>query len=624
MLRLPAPRTLAPRTLAPLGAWLALAATPAPHSGHQSPLTVDYTLRVDSADLSAMHVEMRLRGTADTFRLAMAAHPEYDDRYWRYVDGPRVQARGGRAGVVVREDSALWRVVAPGGEAVVRWAVRLPAAEGPSRAAWRPFLTPTGGLVGGPHAFMYLVGATDAPASVRFDLPAEWEIATALQPTADQGGGGRVFRAADAETLVESPALVGRLRSWRFVAGGVPHRVVYWPRPDAAPFDTATFVRNLAGLAGQAIALFGGTPYREYTFLFQDGASGALEHPASVTLGAPSEQLAADPGPLLMETAHEFVHTWNLMHLRPAERGGLDWRPARPTRVLWWSEGATMFYADLLLRRAGIPTSDSTRAAHLAGLIARYLGSAGNRHIPPERSSLVAYGAPPGSLGDYSPSVHLQGELLAALLDLMVRDGSGGRRSLDDAMRTLIARHGGARGGGFTGRDVEQAVAGACGCDVRPFFDDHVRAARPIDFDRWLALAGLRARVTWAPALDREGRPAVDLRVSAWQPEDGGREAPLSLIITDSASAWGRSGLHTGDRLLSWNGAPLADWAAFRRAREAVRSGDTVRVEVARPTGVWRTSVAVTGYERPVVRLEELPDATARQRAVRDAWASAR
>src|SRR5256886_12627345 len=63
----------------------------------------------------------------------------------------RVQTPHGAA-TVTREDSALWRVVAPGGEALVRYRMRLPAPESP-RAAWRPFLAPTGGLVGGPHAF---------------------------------------------------------------------------------------------------------------------------------------------------------------------------------------------------------------------------------------------------------------------------------------------------------------------------------------------------------------------------------------------------------------------------------------------------------------------------------------
>src|SRR5688572_8980147 len=116
---------------------------------------INYILRIDSADLAGFDVEMRVRNVSDTFRVAMAAHPEYDDRFWRFVEGMRAVAPRGTAASIVREDSALWRVSAPGGEAIVRYRIRLPEPEGAQRASWRPFLSATGALAGGPHAFMY-------------------------------------------------------------------------------------------------------------------------------------------------------------------------------------------------------------------------------------------------------------------------------------------------------------------------------------------------------------------------------------------------------------------------------------------------------------------------------------
>src|SRR2546428_12401573 len=86
-----------------------------------------YTLRVDSADLSAFAVELRLRNVPDTFRLAMVAHPEYDDRYWRYVEEVRVAAAGG-PGARTRARSAPWHGVGPGRGAVGRPPSRLAAA----------------------------------------------------------------------------------------------------------------------------------------------------------------------------------------------------------------------------------------------------------------------------------------------------------------------------------------------------------------------------------------------------------------------------------------------------------------------------------------------------------------
>ena len=570
---------------------------------------VGYTLRVDAGDLSGFDVELRLRNVPDTFRLALVAHPEYDDRNWRFVEALRVETLHG-AGTVAREDSALWRVVAPGGEALVRYRMRLPPPESP-RAAWRPFLAATGGLVGGPHSFLYVVGGTLAPSHLTLELPPEWQIATGLEPTVDP----HTFFAPTVGVLVDSPLLVGRLRSWRFALDGVPHRVVYWPLPDAAPFDTAALVGSIERLTRQAVALFGRAPYRDYSFLLEDGAYGALEHRSSVTLGAPSAELARDPRALLAEIAHEYFHTWNLMRIHPAEYGDVSYRTPPRARGLWWSEGLTMLYADLLLRRAGLPVFDSSRVAHLEGLIGRYLASPGNSRFAPESVSVVAYGAAPGSLGDYSASTHLQGELLGTMLDLIVRDATNGARSIDDVMRTMLERFSGARG--FGGQDIERTTGDVCGCKVHAFFETHVRGPKPIDFDQYLRRIGMRIQVSWMPALGRDGQPTADLRLYAWQPP---AESTLSLVITNPGSTWGRAGLHTGDRLAALNGTAVATVADFRSIVTRLRIGDTTAVEVRRPRGVWRTAVVVAGFERPVVRLEEIPGATERQRGLRAQW----
>lgn len=574
---------------------------------------ISYVLRLDSADLSGFDVEMRIRNAPDSFRIAMAAHPEYDDRYWRFVEGIRVETPRG-AGAVVPLDSALWLVRAPGGDATLRYRIRLPAPEGNRRASWRPFLSPTGALSGGPHAFMYVVSAPLAPAHVKVEVPRSWEIATGLVPTSDP----HTFFAPTAEFLVDSPILAGQIRSWRFDVDGTPHRIVYWPLPDATAFDTTAFVASIERLSRQAVALFGRAPYREFVFQFQDGAFGGLEHANSATLGAPSEELARGQAELLGEAAHEYLHAWNLVRIRPAERGPISHRQTGQTRGLWWSEGLTMFYADLLARRAGIPTTDSTRIGHVERLIARYLFSPGNSRVSAERAGLAEYGAAPGSLGDYDPSPHTQGELLGTILDLVIRQATADRRSIDDVMRVMMERYSGRTG--FTGRHIEQAITEICHCGVHAIFDAHVRGATPIDVNRYLAAIGLRADVTDEPARNPQGEPSPDLRIFGWQP-DG--EQRVALLINNPESAWGRAGLHTGDRVLTIGGQPIATVRDLRAAILRARIGDTVIVQVQRPNGPFRASVVVTGYTYPHVRLVEKPDATPAQRQRRERWISA-
>ncbi len=573
---------------------------------------VRYAIRVDSSNLSAFAVEMSIRNAADTFRLAMSAHPEYDDKYWRYLEDLRIEGRSGVA-TITRIDSSLWRVLAPGGEATLRYRIQLPTPGEGARAAWRPFLSPTGALIGGPHSFMYIVGATLVPAHVTLALPNSWEVATGLTPTSDP----RTFFASTFDNLVDGPVFAGRFRSWRFFVDGVPHRVVYWPAPNATPFDTARFLEGVRLVAEQAVALFGRPPWREYTFIFQDNAWGGLEHANSVTLGASSAALARDPLASLPETAHEFFHAWNLMRIRPAEYRTVDYRVQPPTSSLWFSEGLTIFYADLITRRAGLPTSDSTRTQHLANLIARYLAMPGLARYSAERVSQVAYNAEAGALGDYGTSTHLQGEVIGAMLDLIVRDASDGRRSIDDVMRLMLERFGGTQG--FVGRDVERVVEDVCGCDVTPFFDAHVRSGSAIAFDRYLSLIGLRARVEWIPAVrPSSNEPIVDLRLYAADVPAG---ELARLVLTHPESPWARAGLHTGDRIVSVNGAPARTWLEFRGIIQRIRVGDTTRMVVERAGNRLAVNVVPAQQRRPLVRLQEIAGAPAKAARLRDSWA---
>jgi predicted metalloprotease with PDZ domain len=549
--------------------------------------SIQYTLRVDSTDLSGWSVEIRLRTVSDTFRLAMAAHPEYDDRYFRYVSGFSVEPS---SAVIAKVDSAVWQVITPKGDVRVRYRLVLPAEPLP-RAAWRPFLTPTGGLLGGPHAFMYLIGAERMPVTVMLELPRSWRLATGLERTRDP----RVYAAPNAAALMESPILAGQLREWRFVERGIPHRIAYWPLPDATPFDTVAFVSAVQRLVTQTFALFGRAPYREYTFQFQDGAYGGLEHPNSVSLGARSVSLARDPTEEIEETAHEFIHTWNLMAIKPVEYRDIDYRTQPPVSSLWFSEGLTIFYADLLLRRAGVPLADSTRTAHLERQLSRYLANPAYERFSAESISRVAYNAEPGALGDYSAGTHLHGEMLGTMLDFVIRDATGGRRSMDDVMRLLFAR----ADQRIDGRAIERAVEETCGCDVTPFFDAHVRGAAALDYHRYLGLMGLRARVSWAPAA-YNGEPERDLRIFGYEPGDGS----LRLVISNPASIWARAGLHSRDRLVSMDGAPVGTWPELRGRLQRLRMGDTVRVAVQRPSGPFTATVVVAGFQRPSVRIE--------------------
>ena len=96
---------------------------------------------------------------------------------------------------------------------------------------------------------------------------------------------------------------------------------------------------------------------------------------------------------------------------------------------------------------------------------------------------------------------------------------------------------------------------------------------------------------------------------------------PLRIVVVDPASAWGRAGLHTNDRLVAIDGNAVSTWPQVRAAVSAARLADTLRFQIVRANGATEVArVVMSGYSRPVVRISALPRATSRQEAVRAAW----
>ena len=578
-----------------------------------------YSIAIDSTDLSGFDVTMQIEGAPRSIRLAMAIHPEYNDRFWRYMRGLRATAMGKPVPLAfAMEAENRWRVQTRNGYAFVHYRIELPRENPTHRPVWHTALRADGASINPIDTFLYLPDFPHAQIDITLSVPRSWgdiiDLPSDHALHFDEYRTWQVFH-TDAVTLFDSPLLFGsQLRMWIFDIDGTPHTVAYWPLPNATPFDTAQFVDAITKVARQAASVFGRPQYSHYMFLLEDGAWGALEHANSVTIGMPSSDLAKDPRMYLAELAHEFFHTWNLVRLYPEGRGTLSDRDPEHTTGLWLSEGVTMYYADALLHRAGFPERGMSRSDLLAEELESYYGTPGNMLISPELASARSVDTT-GINGDYEVNYYVQGRLIGTALDLIIRDSTNGRRGLDDLMRALYSRY--AMKAGFTSSDVERSASETCGCDLHRFFIDHVRNARPLDFDRYLASIGLRMVVDTVPAADSAGARLPDIRVWAYPPRKGGR---MRFMIDDPSTTWGEAVLHTGDEIVAFNGAAIDSFPDFRRAIRAIQLGDVVPVSILRGQTPSLVSVRVTGYDRVRVRIIDAPGATPAQRERRRLW----
>lgn len=585
---------------------------------------ITYDVHVDTAR-SRLSVVMRVARGPASMRIAI---PRWAPGAYRLVDfaarlrnvavvtstGERRVADSALAGRSVWPAPGTPALATSGGTLTVRYEI-----VGDSAPNNRAFLRESGALLDGPATYLYLLGQTLAPARVRFDVPRNWQIVTGLTPTSDAAA----FVAPSYDILIDSPVLMGNARSLvvrQLDIESVPHRVAYWRRPGAGTFDTAGFVAPIRSIVAETKRIFGWIPYRDFSFLFIDGAGGGLEHLNSTTIGTSAASLARDPRAHLDVTAHEYFHHWNVKRIRPVALGPFDYQRATRTRSLWLSEGVTDYYASAILRRAGLVTEVEARDA-LAASIESYLNNPASTFLSPERSSFTAWDPPAVNRG-YSLSYYLSGALVGEILDARLRERNESSGGMDALMRRLRDRYAGARG--FSDADVRREAGGVCGCDMASFFTNHVAGGKTLPLADFARALGWSLIVERAPANDSTGTPLPDARVSITSYGGAGSAGgaiggALKLSVSDPTSVWGHAGLATGDTVLAVNGAPVASQAGFRATIAALAIGDSVTVRVRR--GVERSFVVhIAGYDRVRVRLDDLPAPTMAQRRARERW----
>lgn len=500
---------------------------------------------------------------------------------WRGLTGFQAVDEKGATRRVQPDGDRRWRVDSKGaGRIVFRW-----NNPQPGRAANnRSFLTRTAGMLDGPRSWMYVEGRKDLPAHVHFDVPEGWQIATGLDPTFDP----TVFHANDYDRLADCPTFLGKFASWTFHVRGVPHRVVVQTDGREPRFDAKKFIDMVRRVVVVYTDLFDDVPYPHYTFIYSDGGGGGLEHLTSTTISAGR---ASRLNPRFMRgiTAHEFFHTWNVKRLRPKALGPFDYTRPVPVDDLWICEGLTEYYTAVGLWRAGL-TEDPQFLAAYARSIGSYERNPVCRIVSPQESSRAVWerGRTLSSI-----SYYLQGEVLGLCIDLAIRDRSGNRKSLDDAMRRLYRTYGGYyRNGppqpGFSSQEFLDVVNAETGVDMTEFWNDHVRDAKPVPWNRYLALAG------WQLGIDEETPTAfgnVSVRRSRLRVRGG---SPLAGL-----------GFRDGDQVLEVNGSAVRRGSP-RRMFRALRPGEQFSVKVRRGGAETLVSGRVaTLSELAVVYLEQ-------------------
>jgi predicted metalloprotease with PDZ domain len=280
-------------------------------------------------------------------------------------------------------------------------------------------------------------------------LPRGWRQSTAL-PVAREGSERIEYRPVPLTTLVDSPVIMGQhLRSYPLLEGqSPPHRLDVVAESDAAAQMAPERVRGYERLVAEAGALFGARPYRAYRWLLSLSDHlryWGLEHHESSDNRMGEKTLSEEGGRRAMASllAHEYVHSWNAKYRRPVQLVTPEYQQPWDTSLLWIYEGLTDYLGAVLPPRAGLwkPEEYFDSLAADAATIGHHRG----RDWRPLVDTAVSYQSLAGGSDAWrawrrGADFYDEGTLLWLEADILIREKSAGRRSLDDFLRAF---HGG-------------------------------------------------------------------------------------------------------------------------------------------------------------------------------------
>jgi predicted metalloprotease with PDZ domain len=340
--------------------------------------------------------------------------------------------------------------------------------------------------------FMYVAGQAQQPLSVRYDVPGDWKIESALEKQRDH------YIAPDYDTLVSSPVFIGKLKVLEFKSGNIPYKVVF--SNSRTQMTDLQIEADLNDLADAAAVTFGSVPFKHYTFFVKvqptSGASSVgYMNSARVFIGENDFVAQNSYSAFLSVAAQAFTKAWYTRAARPRSMTPFDLSREAYSRNLWFTEGVSAYTADLLLLRSKILTSTeyfqkaSAEVDALQHQAGRLLNSV-------EQASWNAWTRSENSI-NATVSYILKGKVAGLLLDAQIRGRTSGAKGLEDVVRHLLSNP---SDNGLEDNALEPAIQRATGVDVREFFDSVVRDKAEIDYKRYLEPLGIAFNIQKSPA----------------------------------------------------------------------------------------------------------------------------
>jgi predicted metalloprotease with PDZ domain len=256
---------------------------------------------------------------------------------------------------------------------------------------------------------------------------------------------------------------------------------------------------------------------------------------------------------------HEYNHSWDGKFRRPADLWAPNFNTPTRGNLLWVYEGQDQYYGYVLGARSGLVTKEQTLDA-LAMTAATYsLGRPGRNWRTVEDTgydpAIASRRPAPWTSWQRSEDYYSEGQLVWLDADTLIREKSGGKKSLDDFAKAFYGmRDGSWTPIAYTFDDVVKALNEVQPHDWAGFLTAHMKEVAPSFPLDGLARGGWRLIYTDKPTdfwKDNEtSRRIVDHTYSLGFILN--REGAITGVLWDGPAF--KAGLTVGDRILAVNG----------------------------------------------------------------------
>ncbi len=431
---------------------------------------VHYTVTVDKAVLDRTNVAMTIDGTGTkplSIEMPSWSPGAYEMRnYWKLLTNVAAKDSKGELLELTHLENDRWTFTPRSWPVTVTYDRLEPAKGLFGSEGTKPRSAKSEHIAFNPtDTYAYVVDGKNLPCSVGFVIPDGWKLDVALDPSDKP----LTFIAPDYDTLADAPVEMGKLTIHKFTVGGVPYTVTL-DREDEK-FPMASVENLLRPMIRNAVGMMGGkAPFARYSFQIHQGPGFGLEHLSSCTISVPYFLMKQAPGQFDTLFAHEFFHCWNIKRIRPAALGPFNYREPCRTRHLWFSEGVTDYYADIIAWRSKV-TRDAEFRRSLLSEISKLQSTKARLEESVGDSSHAAFDR--GYAGLSRLDYYNKGKLIGLCLDLHLRRVSQGNMTLDHVMRGLLERHGLPKPG-FPEDGFFKVISEIAGVDVEPWLKRYV------------------------------------------------------------------------------------------------------------------------------------------------------